>query len=694
MYWQSLFGFAPLFLVWTLAQQPSCATVSGGCDQGSTNNAAIQVAINRFDTSKSYGGQSIIFSTFLDGETLAQISYTCEDVSNNTPIIDGSEAQALLSQILQCNNQCGSTAVSSDSSCGFGVLVDSNAGTEDCFSKAINITPESTSTKTPPPPPPSTTSPPTTSTTSTKTTITSVPASVVSADASDVQSKVSAAMAQAAAFQNNPSQDGLSDTQSAVQDALNSAQKAQSDVGGDPSDWGGFLDQISNVISGLESAETGLTGAAASAAVAAAAAAAISGAATAAAAAVAAAAAESSNQNPTTTPPIGTTQSPSASMSSSSSQTCNLCVSCADSTLPSVDDPPQETDAPDSSSAPASVSGALSRRTMKKIQRRDTSVKIITVCSKTFTSRPYSPPSSGNFPFYGYRIDASTSRCSRNPKIFFNAAVNPTPSDSFDTEHVFEAQIVTQFLNSLASLAAGGKISNNGDCGANGLLMRYFLRTAAFPGIAGQANTPFKKKGGIMSAAAADELMYNLSADNDPNEPDSDNELVFLEERLNSLKQAVFNSKTGQFSSFATATDQLAAVTRLGVLANYLTDNTVAAIFTKVSRRMFATMQKFDQTIQSSTIAKPVDSDGDPISFATLYSVFQTNFLFSIDGPPRTSMSTQITSATNQISSDSRLGSPGLRMMFVAQINEITAAGQLMFPDKWLDVSSTLEVDF
>ena len=83
-----------LFAFHTSAQTLQCVSGIGGCSQGKANQAALQGAIDKFDTSRGYGGQSNIFSSFYSGDTLAQIAYTCQDGSD-IPVVSGLEVQKL-----------------------------------------------------------------------------------------------------------------------------------------------------------------------------------------------------------------------------------------------------------------------------------------------------------------------------------------------------------------------------------------------------------------------------------------------------------------------------------------------------------------------------------------------------------------------------------------------------------------------
>lgn len=86
--------FVLLLALTVRGQTLKCNSIAGGCDQGKANEAALRGAIARFDRSKGYGDEDNIFSTFLSGGALAQISYTCQDGSSS-PVIDGSQAQSL-----------------------------------------------------------------------------------------------------------------------------------------------------------------------------------------------------------------------------------------------------------------------------------------------------------------------------------------------------------------------------------------------------------------------------------------------------------------------------------------------------------------------------------------------------------------------------------------------------------------------
>ncbi|KAK6519705.1 hypothetical protein TWF506_000005 [Arthrobotrys conoides] len=129
------------------AQSVQCATVSDGCNAGSVNEDAVSNAIARFENGLFYGGgdESIILSSASSGNNVAMITYLCNDRSP-PPRLEGSVIRTNFRKILSCPNRCGGVALSSNSNCGFGVLIANNAVNIDCFSKAIDVVPHGTTT--------------------------------------------------------------------------------------------------------------------------------------------------------------------------------------------------------------------------------------------------------------------------------------------------------------------------------------------------------------------------------------------------------------------------------------------------------------------------------------------------------------------------------------------------------------------
>ena len=253
------------------------------------------------------------------------------------------------------------------------------------------------------------------------------------------------------------------------------------------------------------------------------------------------------SQPPATTPPV-TSKPPSASSSptstsssSSSSQTCDLCVACADSTLP-PDPSSDATDVPDSDPPAATGTGVAARGIVKRANaRKEVGPYCGTTANNYYYSRPYAQGSSGRlFPYYGYTYRSSTTTCTWNP-VFVSEHAQPnlalpeprTQAGTYATEHVYEAQLVAQFINSFDQ-----------SCSQAGLLKTYLIRENNWPGLQGAAAQPFRKSNsagrpGTRSAAALDELMDNLSANPETALPDRNDELFYLDEDLNSLKAAV-----------------------------------------------------------------------------------------------------------------------------------------------------------
>ncbi|KAK6526085.1 hypothetical protein TWF281_011123 [Arthrobotrys megalospora] len=132
-------------------QSVQCITVADGCDAGSVNEEAVTNAIARFQNGFLYGGGSepVVFSSALrtGGTALAMLSYTCNDKSP-PPRLEGSVIRSNFRKILSCPNRCGGVASSTNSNCGFGILISNGASNIDCFSKAVNQVPQGTTTTT------------------------------------------------------------------------------------------------------------------------------------------------------------------------------------------------------------------------------------------------------------------------------------------------------------------------------------------------------------------------------------------------------------------------------------------------------------------------------------------------------------------------------------------------------------------
>lgn len=87
-----------LFFALTLridAQELRCSSLANGCSDGATHDTVLRNALARFSPGQIYGGgkDSIIFSSFQDGDTLAQVAYSCMDGST-PPELDGSSVQS------------------------------------------------------------------------------------------------------------------------------------------------------------------------------------------------------------------------------------------------------------------------------------------------------------------------------------------------------------------------------------------------------------------------------------------------------------------------------------------------------------------------------------------------------------------------------------------------------------------------
>ena len=70
------------------AQTASCAFVAGGCSAGTAHDAAVRGAMARFDPNTVYGAgtDAVVFSSFLDAGSLAQVAYSCRDGADPPPL--------------------------------------------------------------------------------------------------------------------------------------------------------------------------------------------------------------------------------------------------------------------------------------------------------------------------------------------------------------------------------------------------------------------------------------------------------------------------------------------------------------------------------------------------------------------------------------------------------------------------------
>lgn len=84
----SLLALLPLLSGKVAAQQAQCATLADGCSAGTAHDAALRSALARFEPDSFYGVGSdpVVFSSFLQGNTLAQIAYSCRDGSRPPPL--------------------------------------------------------------------------------------------------------------------------------------------------------------------------------------------------------------------------------------------------------------------------------------------------------------------------------------------------------------------------------------------------------------------------------------------------------------------------------------------------------------------------------------------------------------------------------------------------------------------------------
>lgn len=225
-------------------------------------------------------------------------------------------------------------------------------------------------------------------------------------------------------------------------------------------------------------------------------------------------------------------------------------------------------------------------------------------------------------------------------------------------EHVYEAQLVRQFAEFIDKKDAK-------TCQTAGLIKNILARETNFPG---RGTNPFKSRG----LSALGQMMLNL--------PDNSKagSLVALDSNLNSLKSAVFNGATGEFSSSSVVKGKLAKVTRFAMLLAYMAEPEVTAIFKATSQRMRDTLRLLDQEIAASTMTGP------GFQFEAVYSAWEDDFLFTQGSLVELEMDAMIKSTIKQLKADTTLGSQAVRDMYVTQVETLTANQAIADPNKWI----------
>ncbi|KAF3903263.1 hypothetical protein ABW20_dc0107327 [Dactylellina cionopaga] len=385
-------------------------------------------------------------------------------------------------------------------------------------------------------------------------------------------------------------------------------------------------------------------------------------------------------EGPTSTP----TQSSTSSSTSSTTSSCPLCVSCADDQNPeSGDEDGQITvfdDAsdfdptdPPPSKRQVEAEEQIQEERRSRLNKRGTGIKEVTVCKTTYVSNQYSTgTNNGQYNTYGYVYKVNTnSQCVWSFNLLtwtplLGGFPPNTQAGSYDAEHVYEAQIIAQFVKYVGDTLDTGKA-----CRAAGYIKNILARTTEFPGRSSNVFT---------GGSALAEMVRNLPSDTSGN----GNEMVALDKDLNILKAAVFNEATTTFSASNVAPGRLAKTTRFAMLYAYLATPAVANIFKAASLRMRATLLKLDNEIAASSMASP------GFLFRDKYITWEDNFLFGQGSLVEGAMEIQINGAITQLQTNTALGSPQLRQSFVQQVQALTAPGAAAYPSDWLDLDDIL----
>ncbi|KZL65202.1 WSC-domain-containing protein, partial [Colletotrichum tofieldiae] len=688
------------------SQSVQCVTVADGCNSGSRNQAGIESAIARFQDGMIYGGSdSIVMSSAPFGGSLAMITYLCNDGSV-PPKLEGSVIRSSFQKVLSCPNQCGGVASSNNANCGFGVLVANNAAGADCFSKAVNVEPRSSSPRIVP----------SAGAYKDPVCLFDAPGSrVLTGGSSEDQTgmTVEKCIAQAAAdgwryagvefggecfwgdVQVNPERSNQADCNTAcagnpdqvcgggnrilvyensnlhgVSEAKNSvenyskdptnsnlAQTAKNAIDTALDTARNFFNQITN--SAVKAAQQqliqDLTAASSTAATAVAAASAAIAAVLADQIAKAVASEEAvqnaKNQKPTQSvslPPSTITRPPTSTAttttSSSSSSTSSACSFC----ISCADDQFPEIGSDDSATVPADdvEPDELVPEKRQVGQEEKINNQLFTLGKRVTNSQK--------------EIEVCSTKYKSGPYLAGNAG-NRFPAYGYSyrvspqTVCVWRFDQLTWNPNQLGAPAAtkGGSYES-------------------------RSSNPFASRG----KSALGQMMLNIPDNNSG--AGNGAELVALDKELNILKAAVFNGATGSFSSANVASGKLAKVTRFAMLYAYLAEPEVVAIFKATSARMRTTLRLLDQEIAASTMTNP------GIQFENVYSVWEDNLLFRQGALVETEMDSIIKAAIAQLRTDTNLGSQTLRDSYVLQVQALTAFGADADPSKWFDLDDLL----
>ncbi|KAK2005862.1 WSC-domain-containing protein [Colletotrichum eremochloae] len=732
-----VFGWLPGFN----SQSVQCVTVPDGCDSGSRNQAGIESAIARFQDGMIYGGSdSIVMASAPSGGSLAMITYLCNDGSV-PPKLEGSVIRSNFQKVLSCPNQCGGVAYSDNANCGFGVLVANNAAGADCFSKAVNVEPRSSSPKIVP----------SAGAYKDPVCLFDAPGSrVLTGGSSEDQSgmTVEKCIAQAAAdgwryagvefgrecfwgdVQVNPERSnqadcntvcagnpdqvcgggnrilvyensnlhGVSEAKASVEnyrkDPTNSilAQTAKDAIDTALDTARNFFSQITN--SAVKAAQQqliqDLTAASSTAATAVAAASAAIAAVLADQIAKAVASEEAvqnaKNQKPTQSvslPPSTITRPPTSTAktttSSSSSSTSSACSFC----ISCADDQFPEIGPDDSTTVPADdvELDELVPDKRQVGQEEKINNQLFTLGRRVTDSKKEIKVCSTEYQSGPYLAGNAGNRF---PAYGYSYRVSP------QTACVWRFDQLTWKPNQLGAPAA----TKGAEHVYEAQLVRQFAEhigtldtgNPCRPAglivniLARTTSFPGRSSNPFASRgkSALGQMMLNIPDNNSG--AGNGAELVALDKELNILKAAVFNSATESFSSANVASGKLAKVTRFAMLYAYLAEPEVVAIFKATSARMRATLRLLDQEIAASTITKP------GIQFENVYSVWEDNLLFQQGALVETEMDSIIKAAIAQLKTDTTLGSQTLRDSYVKQVQALTAFGASADPSKWFDL--------
>ncbi|KAK4223441.1 hypothetical protein QBC38DRAFT_447334, partial [Podospora fimiseda] len=248
----------------------------------------------------------------------------------------------------------------------------------------------------------------------------------------------------------------------------------------------------------------------------------------------------------------------------------------------------------------------------------------VTLCQKSYDAPFYSSWHSNGLgntyrPFYSYQWDLPSQTCTSYSFSLIKSALAQPDDKEYATEHIYELQLVRNFLTWMLDNDPGIKswlsASNKRNI-CSGVYNKYLIPTQQWH----LSNIKWGTAQGSSTTKGSrpmDDLISQFSGGTS-----NSNEMVYLESKINGIKALYFGGKTPNIDTLWR--EKLVSLARASLMFEYLADDTVKTTYKAVSNRMLDFWTRMDEAAKPRAVTSKPAKD---IKWAEGYKKWEKQFL-------------------------------------------------------------------